>query len=214
MSRTRFDAFGHATATAHRWLSQVATTLGTEDRQFAYRALRAWLHTLRDRLTVESAVDFAAQLPELLRGAFYDGWEPTKVPLKYDIDGYLLHFAWQARIPEPDAPSAAARISDAMRALLAPGELDSTLALLPASLRELLDSAAIPSRPPRPTEPGQEDTAAIEGELADLHARVDTLTSAVRTLAQGLEDNPLTGADEHRRARAARLASEILMTNA
>ncbi|MFI8891646.1 DUF2267 domain-containing protein [Streptomyces paradoxus] len=34
------------------------------------------LHPLRDRLPVETAVQFGAQLPTLVRGVYYDGWRP------------------------------------------------------------------------------------------------------------------------------------------
>jgi len=37
---------------AHIWLNELAQELGVDDRQYAYRALRAVLHALRDRLTV------------------------------------------------------------------------------------------------------------------------------------------------------------------
>jgi len=36
-----------------------------------------------DRLPITIAANFAAQLPELLRGVFYDGWSPSRVPIKF-----------------------------------------------------------------------------------------------------------------------------------
>src|SRR6185369_10762254 len=74
----------------------------TEDREFAYRVLRAWLHTLRDRLTVQASAHFAAQLPDLIRGIFYAGWNPSGVPKKYDVEEYVLHFAHEANIAPDD----------------------------------------------------------------------------------------------------------------
>jgi len=52
----------------HVWLNELAAELGREDHQYAYRVLRAVLHAVRDRLTVDEAAQLAAQLPEL-RGA-------------------------------------------------------------------------------------------------------------------------------------------------
>jgi uncharacterized protein (DUF2267 family) len=46
----------------------------------AYRTVRAVLHALRDRMTVDEAAHFAAQLPLLLRGVFFDMWHPSGKP--------------------------------------------------------------------------------------------------------------------------------------
>src|SRR6476619_6518148 len=48
---------------AHIWLNEMADELGTDDRQEAYRILRAYLHALRDRLPVNEAAQLAAQQP-------------------------------------------------------------------------------------------------------------------------------------------------------
>jgi len=148
MSSTGFDAFERATQTAHTWLRGVADAFGTDDRRFAFRALRAWLHTLRDRLTVDAAADFAAGLPELLRGVYYDGWQPAKAPIKYDVEEYRLRFALEAGIPIEDADEAAGAVTAALRARLAPGQLDQALEQLPHQLRTILQHPARqPTRP-------------------------------------------------------------------
>ena len=74
------SAVEHWMHTAHTWINDVAKEFDTDDREFAYRVLRAWLHTLRDRLTVEASAHFAAQLPDLIRGVFYAGWIRTPSP--------------------------------------------------------------------------------------------------------------------------------------
>jgi uncharacterized protein (DUF2267 family) len=54
-------------------------------RNQSYAALRAVLHALRDRLPVDESVQFAAQLPMLVRGVYYDGWDPSRVPIKMSL---------------------------------------------------------------------------------------------------------------------------------
>ena len=60
-----------------------------ERRKQSYAALRAVLHALRDRLTVEESAHLAAQLPMLVRGLYYDGWDPSRVPQKMTKDEFL-----------------------------------------------------------------------------------------------------------------------------
>ena len=60
-----------------------------ERRDQSYAALRAVLHALRDRLTVEEAAQFAAQLPMLVRGLYYAEWDPSRVPQKMSKDEFL-----------------------------------------------------------------------------------------------------------------------------
>ena len=56
--------------------------LDWENEHKAYLALRTVLHTLRDRLSVEEAVQLGAQLPMLIRGFYYEGWTLKQKPTK------------------------------------------------------------------------------------------------------------------------------------
>jgi uncharacterized protein (DUF2267 family) len=100
MSSTGVNSLDGAIDKANAWLADIDAGFGTDDRQLAYRVLRAWLHCLRDRLSVEVSAHFAAQLPELLRGVFFDGWNPSRVPQKYDWAEYVTRFAREARDPK------------------------------------------------------------------------------------------------------------------
>ena len=65
---------------ANAWLADIDARFGTGDRRLAYRVLRAWLHNLRDRLSVEVAAHFAAQLPGTAAGGVFRRLEPEPGP--------------------------------------------------------------------------------------------------------------------------------------
>jgi uncharacterized protein (DUF2267 family) len=84
---------------------QLRETAGLADRPAAYRALRATLHALRDRLTVEEVAQLGAQLPILVRGVYYEGWNPTGKPLKLrHKEEFLARIAHELRGDGPLDP--------------------------------------------------------------------------------------------------------------
>jgi uncharacterized protein (DUF2267 family) len=132
------DPFEHAERSAHKWLAAVAAELDTTDRQFAYRALRAWLHLVRDRLTVPAVAHFSAQLPELLRGVLFEGWVPSRVPQRCTPAEFLDWFAAATDLDVPGARTVAAGVTGALRELFSAGQLDHALSQLPRPLRAAL----------------------------------------------------------------------------
>ena len=79
---TGLAVFDNTVQDSNRWLKTIEEELGDCERQEAYAALRAVLHALRDRLQAHAAVNFAAQLPMLLRGLFYEGWTLPEAPMR------------------------------------------------------------------------------------------------------------------------------------
>ena len=58
------------------WLADIDAGFGTGGRRLAYRVRRAWLHRLRDSLSVEVAAHFDPQLPELPQEEVFRRREP------------------------------------------------------------------------------------------------------------------------------------------
>lgn len=127
---------------ANIWLKDVATELGDEDRHYAYRALRAVLHALRDRLTVDVAAKLAAQLPTLIRGIYYEDWDPSGTPMPArTVDSFLEHVLSEGRFSgETEASVAVTAVAAVLRKRVTPGEIDAILAVIPQRLRVLIEA--------------------------------------------------------------------------
>jgi uncharacterized protein (DUF2267 family) len=91
MAKTGYRSFDTTVDKTNRILNHIEEAYGwpKERRNQSYNALRAVLHALRDRLTVDEAAHFAAQLPMLVRGLYYDGWDPSRVPKKMNREEFL-----------------------------------------------------------------------------------------------------------------------------
>ena len=139
---THIPALDHSVETTNIWLADLADELGARERVDAYRVLRAFLHTLRERLTVAEAAALSAQLPVVIRGMFFQDWRPRRVPHVYhDRCDFLRRFADEAGIPEADEADVVYAAEAALRVLrrhVSPGEVDDLLDMLPGDVREQL----------------------------------------------------------------------------
>jgi uncharacterized protein (DUF2267 family) len=140
MSTTRVDIIDRAVEKAHIWINDMAHELGTEDRHHAYRVLRAFLHALRDHLSVDEVAQLAAQLPIFVRGVFYEGWDPSHTPERArDIDNFLSRVAEDAALAgETEASFAVGAASRVLRRHISAGESGHILHALPRHLEALL----------------------------------------------------------------------------
>lgn len=195
------DPLAPAVRTAHDWLRAVTEALNTYDRHHAYRVLRAWLHVVRDRLPVASAAHLSAQLPEVLRGSFYEGWVPGHVPVAHDVTSCVEQFASEADVSRSEAVALLGTVTDTLAGLFSPGQLDHVLAVLPGRLRAVLQGIEPPEVPENGT-----------ARPPDLEARLQTLSDAVAVLARGLEELPGTEFDTTRRLSAAQRVHHMLLS--
>jgi uncharacterized protein (DUF2267 family) len=142
MSTSHIKAFDKTFQITHLWLGDIQREFRWEDRHKAYLALRAVLHTLRDCLFVEEAVSLGAQLPMLLRGMYYDGWMPAKVPVRMDRDEFLesvrQHFKDEPRL---DAEPVVEGVLRVMARNISRGELRDVKHVLSAGLQQLWPSS-------------------------------------------------------------------------
>ena len=137
MSEQGLEVIESSTQKTHEWIASIAAAAHLEKRD-AYRALRAVLQTLRDRLPMNDAVHFAAQLPMFLRGLFYEGWESSKMPIKMSAAEFLA--AVKARIVADqviDPLRITQSVLAVMMAHVGVAELEKIKHILPKDLQSL-----------------------------------------------------------------------------
>jgi uncharacterized protein (DUF2267 family) len=139
MSVTGLEVFDRTVHKTNEWLNDLNELLGGGNKHQAYSAMRATLHALRDRLTVEEVAQLGAQLPMLVRGFYYESWAPAGKPLKErHAEEFLVRIALELRRDDPTDPETIARAVFAVMAKrVTAGEIEDVKHVLPADIRQL-----------------------------------------------------------------------------
>ena len=141
---TAHDVFDGTLQKTQIWLNDLKSELGWENHPHkAYLALRTVLHALRDRLTLEEAVQLGAQLPMLVRGFYYEGWtlkgKPHKERHKED---FLAHIKEAFKDDVTVRPESIARaVFKVLARHTSKGEIEDVKNMLPKALQELWPGA-------------------------------------------------------------------------
>lgn len=129
----------HTVQQTQEWLKELTINTGLADETEALSVLRAVLHQLRDRLTVDEGVQLAAQLPTLVRGIYYEGWQPRHVPNKEISSRQEFLDALTMRLLPHRLPAEA--MARSVFTLLAhhldPGEISDVIGQLPDDIKGL-----------------------------------------------------------------------------
>lgn len=142
MSALGLKIIDEAVQTANIWLNEVDYRTGWDNKQRGYRLMRAVLHAIRDHLSVDEASDLGAQLPTLIRGIYYEGWNASKNPVKMRSAK-----AFEAEIqksfdtdPLGDAPQAIGAVIDLLDAHISAGEMKDVREAFTKEIRALFDA--------------------------------------------------------------------------
>lgn len=153
MSTTGLDVFDKTLQSTNLWLDEIMADIGP-DRRAAWKILSTVLHKLRDRLGPDLAAHLAAQLPLLVRGAYYDLYEPSKQPTDVDsADDFVADVArWLSDARPVDPEAAVAAVFRVLDRHLSTGLVEKVRKALPKSVRSLLPSP-VSETSVRPGEP-------------------------------------------------------------
>jgi len=144
MSASGLAVFDRSIQTANVWLDEVMADHGP-DRQRAWHILTAVLHALRDRLPVDLAAHLGAQLPLIVRGAYYDQFEPSIMPDRSrSADEFIAKVSEGLSGTRPvDAVDAVKSVFDVLSHYLDPGQIQKVQHALPEDVRRLWTGATV-----------------------------------------------------------------------
>lgn len=139
MSANRLEIFDTTVQETNHWVKLMMQELETDNRRQAFNALRSGLHALRDRMGPVNAVHLGAQLPMLLRGAYYEGWRLTDTPTHERHAGDFLNHVDSslARGSVFDASEVARATFNVISECVDAGEVDKVKRILPSEIRSL-----------------------------------------------------------------------------
>lgn len=139
MTITGHPAIDEAPQVVAEWLNLLCDDLEWTEKGRAYLLLAETLHALRDYLSVDEAADLAAQLPLIIRGIYYTGWNPSKTPAhprnKADFLGRIT--ARFNKEPLEDAERAVAAVFDVLRRKVSLGEIEQVRQAMRSPLQDL-----------------------------------------------------------------------------
>lgn len=142
MAETGYAAFNKTVDKTNQILRKIEDAYGwpKERRNQSYAALRIVLQALRDRLTVEEIPQLAAQLPMLVKGIYYEGWDPTKTPMKMNADEFLNRIREEFRFDLPNGIDQLVHtvLSAVRDQVVTEGEWEDVRATVPKDIRHLL----------------------------------------------------------------------------
>jgi uncharacterized protein (DUF2267 family) len=143
MTPTGLEVFDRTVQKTNSWLHDLMQVLQWPDKHRVYLALRATLHALRDRLTVDEVAQLGAQLPMLIRGFYYEGWDPTDKPLRGRTkEQFLSRIEQQFKDHDSIDPGVVARaVFFVIEHRVSQGEIEDVKQVLPAEMRDLWPSS-------------------------------------------------------------------------
>lgn len=139
MTKNGIHTLDETLQVANQWLKELNLAMGWDDGNRSYRLLRATLHALRDRLPAHEAVHLGAQLPMLIRGLYYDGWQMRESPSsERSRDAFLAHIeAAFKQDPNADPEALVRKVFAFLAGKISAGEIGDVKHVLPPDIRAL-----------------------------------------------------------------------------
>jgi uncharacterized protein (DUF2267 family) len=136
MSTTGLVVFDKTQQTTHLWLNELTEAIGS-DKQLAWHVLGTVLRAVRDRMPVDLAAHLGAELPLLIRGAYYDQFRPEALPKRArSWDEFLQGISTELSMSRPvDVGAATRAVFDVLSHYVNPDQIGKVREAMPKEVR-------------------------------------------------------------------------------
>lgn len=141
MKFTGLDVFDSTIQRTNSWLKELMLELNSSDYRETYLGFRSVLHALRDHLSEDNAVYVGEQLPMLLRGVYFEHWDPhgKPLPLRNRNDFFTVVSSYMSRDGDNalDAETMARAVFRLLDRKVTDGEMNDIQHVTPPALSDL-----------------------------------------------------------------------------
>lgn len=143
MSAQGLQVIDHTVQLTHEWINELVDRLEWSSPRDALRLMRVTLTAVRDHLGHDEVAQFSAQLPLIIRGMFYEGWQPSETPIRQrDRASFVLRIeAMVGDVLEYRGPEDISTVFKLINARISRGEVEDVRASLPTAIRGLWPAA-------------------------------------------------------------------------
>lgn len=135
---TGLDSIDTSLQKTNEYFARIENRLGWAGRrEQTYLATRTVLHRLRDHLPLHANAHLAAQLPIILKGIYFDSWEPREKPIRETKDQFISAIQNQFQYSVEDYNVVISAIIDETLNMVSEGEKIKILDILPANIVEI-----------------------------------------------------------------------------
>lgn len=137
--QTSVGAFHQAVEKAHLWLKELKEIGQFQNEEQAYSVLRAVLHALRDRLICDEAIHLGSEMPMLIRGLYFEGFDLSPPDNDRTLDSFYETIRQHLRNASfnVDVESATKAVFNLLNERISAGEMTHVKNMLPEEIREV-----------------------------------------------------------------------------
>ncbi len=128
--------------TMYEWLYDISDFLKINDLDKCAAILQAVLHKLRDHIPLNNAVHLSEQLPIMIRGLFFEAWDPNKTPIKdRNREEFLLSVKEElgSSYTDLNAELMVIAVFNTLAKKTSPGTINKILAVAPKGIKSVFN---------------------------------------------------------------------------